>query len=87
MLESKHHEKLAVLQSRPLKIGVVGFFQIGYFIARNFYHHGEVIVTSRYDYTDIYNDMGVKYTSLSNPKSFLNGVLNVIIFAVSILSF
>ena len=36
MLESKHHEKLAVLQSRPLKIGVVGFFQIGYLLPATF---------------------------------------------------
>ena len=39
------------------------------------------------DYTDIANNMGVKYTSLSDPASFLNEGLDVILFAVSILSF
>ena len=87
MLASIQREKLAVLRSRPLKIGVVGFGRFGQFIARTFSQHGEVIVTSRSDYTDIANNMGVKYTSLSDPASFLNEGLDVILFAVSILSF
>ena len=41
----------------------------------------------RYDYTDIANDVDVKYTSLSYLASFLNKGLNVILFAVSILGF
>ena len=45
------------------------------------------IMTSRSDHTDIVNDMGVKYTSLSDPQSFLDEGLDVIISAVSILSF
>ena len=64
-------DKIAVLRSRPIKIGVVGFGQLRQFIARTFFQHCEVIVTSRSDYTDISNDMGVKYTSLFDPKSFL----------------
>ena len=42
---------------------------------------------SRSDYTYIVNDMDVKYTSLSDPASFLNKGLNVILFPESILSF
>jgi len=87
MLASIRREKLAVLRSRPLKIGVVGFGRFGQFIARTFSKHGEVIVTSRSDYTDIANAIGVKYIPLSDPASFINEDLDVIVFAVSILSF
>ena len=80
-------DKIVVLRSRPIKIGVVGFGQFGQFIACTFSQHGKVIVTSRSDYTDISNDMGVKYTSLSDPASFLDEVLDVSLFTVSILSF
>uniref|UniRef100_A0A7S1ZVD2 Prephenate/arogenate dehydrogenase domain-containing protein n=1 Tax=Trieres chinensis TaxID=1514140 RepID=A0A7S1ZVD2_TRICV len=80
-------EKLATLRSRPLTIGVVGFGRFGQFIARTFSKHGRVVVTSRSDYTDIANGMGVKYVPLSDPSAFLSEGLDVVVFAVSILSF
>lgn len=80
-------EKLAALQSRPLKIGVVGFGRFGQFIARTFAKHGEVIVTSRSDYTEIADEMGATYVPLSDPEAFLDHDLDVVIMAVSIVSF
>ena len=87
MMASIQREKLAVLRSRPLKIGVVGFGQFGEFIARTFSQRGRVIVTSRSDYTDFSNDMGVKYTSLSYPSSSLDKGLDVVLFGISLLIF
>lgn len=80
-------EKLATLRSRPLTIGIIGFGRFGQFIAKTFSKHGKIVVTSRSDYTDIANDMGATYVPLSDPNAFLNQDLDVIIFAVSILSF
>jgi len=88
LLTAIRQEKLATLRSRPLTIGVVGFGRFGQFIARSFAKHsGRVVVTSRSDYTDIANGMGVKYIPLSDPKAFLDQNLDVIVMATSILSF
>mmetsp|Transcript_30439 Transcript_30439/g.61720 ORF Transcript_30439/g.61720 Transcript_30439/m.61720 type:complete len:461 (+) Transcript_30439:75-1457(+) len=86
-LASLRREKLSALRSRPLTIGVIGFGRFGQFIARTFSKHGRVVVTSRSDYTDIANGMGVTYVPLSDPAAFLNEGLDVIVVAVSILSF
>ena len=80
-------EKLAALRSRPLKIGVIGFGRFGQFIAKTFAKHGEVVVTSRSDYTAIANKMGATYVPLDNPRAFLEHDLDVVIMAVSIVSF
>lgn len=86
-LASVRREKLSAIRSRPLTIGVVGFGRFGQFIARTFAKYGRVIVTSRSDYTEIANGMGVKYVPLDDPDKFLTEGLDVIVFAVSILSF
>ena len=86
-LAALRREKLSALRSRPLTIGVVGFDRFGQFIARTFAKHGRVVVTSRSDYTDIANGMGVTYVPLSDPEAFLDEGLDVIVLAVSILSF
>jgi len=80
-------EKLAELRSKPLTIGIIGFGRFGQFIAETFSKHGKIVVTSRSDYTDIANDMGATYVPLSDPDAFLDQDLDVIILAVSILSF
>jgi arogenate dehydrogenase (NADP+) len=80
-------EKLNALRSRPLTIGIIGFGRFGQFIARTLGKHGRIVVTSRSDYTDIANGMGVTYVPLSDPDAFLDEGLDVIIVAVSILSF
>lgn len=80
-------EKLAALRSRPLTIGIIGFGRFGQFIARTFAKHGKIVVTSRSDYTDIASGMGATYVPLDDPETFLEKDLDVIIMAVSILSF
>jgi arogenate dehydrogenase (NADP+), plant len=87
LLAAVRREKLDELRSRPLTIGVIGFGRFGQFIARTFSKYGNVVVTSRSDYTNIAHAMGVTYVPLSDPASFLNHNLDVIVVAVSILSF
>ena len=88
LLSAVRQEKLATLRSRPLTIGVIGFGRFGQFIAKSFAKHaGRVVVTSRSDYTEIANSMGVKYVPLSDKKAFLDENLDVIVVATSILSF
>jgi arogenate dehydrogenase (NADP+) len=87
LLADIRKEKLSAIRSRPLTIGVVGFGRFGQFIAKTFSKYGRVVVTSRSDYTAIASAMGVKYVPLSDPDAFLNENLDVIVFAVSILSF
>lgn len=80
-------EKLATIRSRPLVIGLIGFGRFGQFIAKTFAKYGKVVATSRTDYTDIAESLGVKYVPLSNPEQFLAEGLDVIVVATSILSF
>ncbi|KAL3921055.1 MAG: hypothetical protein SGILL_002953 [Bacillariaceae sp.] len=80
-------EKLSALRSKPLKIGIIGFGRFGQFIARTFAKHGSVVVTSRSDYTDVADAMGIKYVPLGDPESFLAQDLDVVIVATSIVSF
>ena len=87
LLSEVRMEKLSALRSKPLKIGIVGFGRFGQFIARTFSRHGKVVVTSRSDYTDVANAMGVTYVPMSDPDAFLNEDLDVIILATSIVSF
>ncbi|CAB9518296.1 Dehydrogenase [Seminavis robusta] len=87
LLASVRREKLSAIRARPLTIGVMGFGRFGQFIARTFSKYGRIVVTSRSDYTDIANGMGVKYVPLSNLDAFLAEDLDVIVVATSILSF
>jgi len=83
-------EKRDMLRSKPLTIGVVGFGRFGQFIARSFSKHASghnVVATSRSDYTAIAAGMGATYVPLSDPASFVGMDLDVIVLAVSILSF
>ncbi|KAL7524791.1 hypothetical protein ACHAXR_000714, partial [Thalassiosira sp. AJA248-18] len=88
MLASIRQQKLAVLHSRPLTIGVIGFGRFGQFMGKQFTKYGNVIGTSRSDYTKIASDMGAKYIPLSDLESFvMEDDLDVIVVAVSIVSF
>ena len=86
-LAAIRREKLDTLRSRPLSIGVIGFGRFGQFIAKTFTKYGRVVVTSRSDYTDIAASLGAKYVPLSEPDLFLEEDLDVIVVAVSIVSF
>eukprot|EP00560_Eucampia_antarctica_P007713 CAMPEP_0197827044 /NCGR_PEP_ID=MMETSP1437-20131217/3918_1 /TAXON_ID=49252 ORGANISM="Eucampia antarctica, Strain CCMP1452" /NCGR_SAMPLE_ID=MMETSP1437 /ASSEMBLY_ACC=CAM_ASM_001096 /LENGTH=472 /DNA_ID=CAMNT_0043427753 /DNA_START=246 /DNA_END=1664 /DNA_ORIENTATION=+ len=87
LLAAVRREKLAALRSRPLTIGVVGFGRFGQFIAQTFAKHGRVVATSRSDYTELAEGMGITYVKLSDPQAFLNEDLDVIVLATSITSF
>ena len=86
-LAAVRQEKLRTIQSRPLTIGVIGFGRFGQFIAQTFQKYGRVVVTSRTDYTSMASQMGVTYIPLSNPEDFVAQQLDVIVIAVSIVSF
>eukprot|EP00934_Nitzschia_sp_Nitz4_P006179 Nitzschia sp. Nitz4//scaffold55_size114948//71815//73068//NITZ4_003908-RA/size114948-processed-gene-0.72-mRNA-1//-1//CDS//3329554551//6169//frame0 len=86
-LASIRVQKVAALRSRPLKIGIVGFGRFGQFIAKTFAKHGSLVVTSRTDYTDVADEMGATYVPLDDKEAFLSHDLDVIIVAVSIVSF
>lgn len=86
-LAAVRREKLSALRSRPLKIGIVGFGRFGQFIAQTFSKHATVVATSRSDYSELAEGLGVTYVPLSDPTAFLAQDLDVIVFAVSILSF
>lgn len=87
MLAAVRREKLEALRSRPLTIGVVGFGRFGQFIAQTFTKHGRVVATSRSDYTELADSMGITYHKLSDLPAFLDEDLDVIVLATSIVSF
>jgi len=79
---------LCYIIARPLNIGIIGFGRFGQFIAKSFAKYGNVIGTSRTDYTEIANEIGVSYIPISNLESFVvEEDLDVIVIAVSIVSF
>lgn len=88
LLAQVRQQKLSVLQSRPLTIGIIGFGRFGQFIGKSFSKYGNVIGTSRSDYTKIASEMGAKYIPLSNLEEFaMEEDMDVIVIAVSIVSF
>ena len=75
-------------QARPLNIGIIGFGRFGQFIAKSFAKYGNVIGTSRTDYTQIAEEIGVQFIPLSDLESFVvEEDLDVIVIATSIVSF
>jgi prephenate dehydrogenase len=69
------------------RAGVIGFGRFGQFISKTFAKYGQVVVTSRSDYTELAAAMGVTYIPLSHPKTFLDQHLDVVVICVSITSF
>ena len=64
------------------------FGRFGQFMAQSFTKYGNVIGTSRTDYTDIADEIGVKFIPLSDLESFVvDEDVDVIVLAVSIVSF
>ena len=75
-------------EARPLNIGIIGFGRFGQFIAKSFAKYGNVIGTSRTDYTQIAEEIGVQFIPLSHMESFVvDEDLDVIVIATSIVSF
>ena len=88
MLAQVRKQKLNVLRSRPLTIGIIGFGRFGQFIGKSFTKYGNVVGTSRSDYTEVAKTMGAMYIPLSNLEGFtMEDDMDVIVIAVSIVSF
>ena len=88
MLASVRQQKLSVLRSRPLTVGIIGFGRFGQFMGQSFVKYANLVGTSRADYTKVAKDMGAKYIPLSDLESFvMEEDLDVIVVAVSIVSF
>lgn len=89
LLDTIRQQKLAVLRSRPLSIGIIGFGRFGQFIGQYFTKYGNVIATSKSDYTTIASEMGIKFIPLDDGlESFvIDENLDVIVLATSIVSF
>ena len=87
--EHKHQPQFPILPSHLAlnETGIVGFGRFGQFIGKSFSKYGRVVGTSRSDYTEIAESMGATYIPLSDPEAFLAQGLDVIVFAVSIMSF
>ena len=82
----KYHQHIPT--ARPLNIGIIGFGRFGQFIAKSFAKYGHVIGTSRSDYTQLAEEIGVSYIPLSDLQSFVvEEDLDVIVIATSIVSF
>jgi hypothetical protein len=88
MLASVRQQKLSVLRSRSLTVGIIGFGRFGQFMGQSFVKYANLVGTSRADYTEVAKDMGAKYIPLSDLESFvMEEDLDVIVVAVSIVSF
>ena len=88
LLSSIREQKLAVIRERPLNIGIIGFGRFGQFIAKSFTKYGNVIGTSRSDYTALAEEMGAKYIPMDDMEKFaVEEDLDVIVLAISIVSF
>ncbi|CAM9672850.1 unnamed protein product, partial [Phaeothamnion confervicola] len=70
-----------------LKIGIVGFGKFGQFIARTLAKHADLVVMSRTDQSAAAKAVGARgYLSFEAAEFFANE-MDVVVFAVSILSF
>lgn len=87
-LNAVRRDKRTFLRQRPLTIGIVGFGRFGQFMARTFVkQHHTVVATSRSDYSDIAQGMGVTHIDGMDFDKFLQQDLDVVILSVSIMSF
>ncbi|CBN76762.1 Trifunctional Chorismate Mutase/Prephenate Dehydratase/Prephenate Dehydrogenase [Ectocarpus siliculosus] len=73
--------------SRRLKIGIIGFGKFGQFISRKFVMDHDVVAMGRGDYTAAADEMGAKFYPQFESSDFFANDLDVVVFAVSILSF
>jgi prephenate dehydrogenase len=70
-----------------LRIGIVGFGNFGQFIAKTFAKAHDVFVTNRDDVTASAAQTGCKFFPWFDMENFLSQDLDVLVIAVSILSF
>ena len=67
------------------KLGIIGFGNFGQFLARRLVADYDVHATSRSDYGELAGAMGVHWHN--SLQSFVNADLDIIVVAVSVLSF
>ena len=90
LLTEVRTQKLKNLQSKPLRIAVVGFGRFGQFISKTFCKTADVVAVSRSDYSAIAKDMGVEYVPLTDFSSLFGDdkpAIDVVVLSTSILSF
>lgn len=71
----------------PLKIGIIGFGKFGQFLAKTFVKNHHVFAVDKDDMSHVAKDIGCQYYPLYDLGPFLKVDCDVIIMAVSIISF
>lgn len=71
----------------PLKIGIIGFGKFGQFLARTFVQNNHVYCVSKEDKSAVAKELGCEYFPLYDLTSFAKVGCDVIVMAVSIISF
>lgn len=85
LIKSNSYESVESISVSNKKIGIVGFGRFGEFIGKRLVNYGfDVVTTSRNDYTNESNEIGIKYLKFDD---FIKEDINIIIFSVSINSF
>lgn len=75
------------LKRSALKIGIVGFGKFGQFLAKTFVKENEVYCVDKDDMSAVAKSIGCEYYPLYDTVSFAKANVDVILFAVSIISF
>lgn len=71
----------------PLKIGIVGFGNFGQFLAKTFVKEHIVSCINKGDTSNEAKEIGCEFFHLYDTASFMKAELDVVLFAVSIISF
>lgn len=83
--DSENKLRAKFVQKRTLRIGIIGFGNFGQFLAKHFVRHGHVVIaTSRGDYSQAAEVIGVKF--YPDADDFCEDHPDVVIVCTSILS-
>lgn len=72
---------------KPLKIGIIGFGKFGQFLAKTLTKNHQVYCVDKDDMSTVAKELGCEYYPLYDLTSFGKLDLDVLVFAVSIISF
>lgn len=75
------------IKKPSLKIGIVGFGKFGQFLAKTFVKNNQVYCVNKGDMSAVAKEIGCEFFPLYDMASFSKIDLDVVIFAVSIISF
>lgn len=76
-----------ISKKSPLKVGVIGFGKFGQFLAKTFIKHHHVYSVNKADMSIAANEIGCEFFPLYDLSSFAKVEVDVIVLAVSIISF